>query len=221
METGRIWEQPMRRSLINAAQLEILEHGYHGTSLRGVARRVGVDPSLVRHYFGSKDELLVQAVQVRVDPVEFAQEILRGAPSGVGRRIVRFMLDFWEDPASPKSLARMVSTLSSTLIADLSRDSFVKPFFGTIASSVSPDRPELRAALAASQMMALGFARYVLREPTLSHIEQRDLVRIIGRSLQQCLTGPLPAPPEDSAALPGLRRGTLADDHRRLRSCLP
>ena len=43
-------------------------------------------------------------------------------------------------------------------------------------------------------MMALGFARYVLREPTLSDMEQRDLVRIIGRSLQQCLTGPLPAP---------------------------
>jgi len=203
MDTGQIREQPMqpmRRALIDAAQLEILEHGYHGTSLRGVARRAGVDPSLVRHYFGSKDKLLVQAAQVRVDPVEFAQEALRGAPSSVGRRIVRLMLDFWEDPGSPKSMVRMVSTLSSPEIADLTRESFVKPFFGTIAASVSPDRPELRAALAASQMMALGFARYVLVEPTLSGTEHQDLVRIVGRSLQQCLTGALPASAEDEAA---------------------
>jgi AcrR family transcriptional regulator len=192
MESGGSWEQPMRKLLIDSAQQEILERGYHGTSLRGVARRAGVDPSLVRHYFGSKDELLLQAVQVRVDPVQFAQEILRGSPSGVGRRIVRFMLGFWEDPASPKSLVRLVSTLSSPEIAELTKDAFVKPFFGTIAAAVSPDRPELRAVLTASQMMALGFSRYVLQEPTLARVEQQDLVRIVGRSLQQCLTGPLP-----------------------------
>jgi AcrR family transcriptional regulator len=196
METGGYWEQPMpttRRRLLDAAQEEILERGYHGTSLRGVARRVGVDPSLVRHYFGTKDELLLQAVEVRVDPVRFAQEILRGSPSGVGRRVVRFMLGFWEDPGPSKSLVRLVSTFNSKEIAELTRDSFVTPFFGTIADAVSPDRPRLRAGLAASQVMALGLSRYVLREPLISQTSQQDLVRIIGRSVQQHLTGPLPA----------------------------
>jgi AcrR family transcriptional regulator len=193
------------------AQQEILDRGYHGTSLRGVARRGGVDPSLVRHYFGSKDELLLQAVEVRVDPTRFAQEILHGAPSGVGRRIVRFMLGFWGDQASPKGLVRMVSTLNSPDIAELTREAFVKPFFGTIAAEVSPDRPQLRAALAASQMMALGLSRYVLREPTLSGTEQQDLVRIVGRSLQHCLTGPLPATEDDGG---GTEAGAGAgEDH--------
>jgi AcrR family transcriptional regulator len=200
MDTGGVWDQPMqpmRRVLIDAAQQEILEHGYHGTSLRGVARRGGVDPSLVRHYFGSKDELLLHAVQVRVDPVQFANEILRGAPSGVGRRIVRFMLGFWEDPASPKSLVRLLSTLNSEQIAELTRDEFVEPFFGAIAAAVSPDQPKLRAALAASQMLTLGLSRYGLREPTLAGTDHQELVRIVGRSLQNCLTGPLPTPKGD------------------------
>jgi AcrR family transcriptional regulator len=201
MESGGSWERPTRKLLIDSAQQEILERGYHGTSLRGVARRAGVDPSLVRHYFGSKEELLLQAVQVRVDPVQFAREILRGSPSGVGRRIVRLMLGFWEDPASPKSLVRMVSTLGSPQIAELAKDTFVMPFFGTIAAAVSPDQPELRAALTASQMMALGLSRYVLHEPTLSKAEQRDLVRIVGRSLQRCLTGPLSVAKQDAGAL--------------------
>lgn len=203
MDTGGFWDQPiqpMRRVLIDAAQQEILEHGYHGTSLRGVARRCGVDPSLVRHYFGSKHELLLEAVQVRVDPVQFAKEILRGASSGVGRRIVRFMLGFWEDPASPKSLARLVSTLNSPEIAELTKDAFVEPFFGTVAAEVSPDRPRLRAALAASQMMTLGLSRYVLREPTLFRTEHQELVRIVGRSLQHCLTGPLPGTKDDGGS---------------------
>ncbi|MFI7601282.1 TetR family transcriptional regulator [Actinoplanes sp. NPDC049681] len=195
MDPGTVWDQPMqptRRMLIDAAQQEILERGYHGTSLRGVARRSGVDPSLVRHYFGSKDELLMQAVQGHIDPVEFAKEILRGAPGAVGSRIVRFMLGFWEDPASTKSLVRLVSTLNSPQIADLMKDAFIVPFFGAIAAEVSPDRPELRAALAASQMMTLGLSRYVLGAPTLSRMERQELVRIVGRSLQRCLTGPLP-----------------------------
>lgn len=203
MDTGAFWDQPMqptRRALIEAAHQEILEHGYHGTSLRGVARRGGVDPSLVRHYFGSKDELLLEAVEVRVDPVQFAKEVLRGAPSGVGRRIVRFMLGFWQDPASPKSLVRLVSTLNSREIAELTKDAFINPFFGTIAAEVSPDRPRLRAALAASQMMMLGFSRHVLSEPTLSRTEDQYLVRIVGRSLQHSLTGPLPATEDDGGS---------------------
>jgi AcrR family transcriptional regulator len=192
MDTGGLWNQPTRRVLLDAARQEIMEHGYHGTSLRGVARRCGVDPSLVRHYFGSKEELLLEAVQVRVDPGQLAAEVLRGAPSGVGRRIVRFMLGFWEDPTSSKSLVRMVATMHSPKIAELTRDTFVEPFFGTIASEVSPDRAQLRSALAASQMMMLGFTRYVLREPTIVQIEHQDLIRIVGRSVQNYLTGPLP-----------------------------
>ncbi|MFE1886041.1 TetR/AcrR family transcriptional regulator [Streptomyces diastatochromogenes] len=192
METSPVVGPSMRQSLIEAAQQEIFDRGYHGASLRGIARRAGVDPSLVRHYFGSKDKLLLQAVQVRVDPQEFAAEILRGAPTGVGRRIVKFMLDFWEDPASAKSLVRLSATLNSAEIADLTKNAFIEPFFGTIAREVSPDRPELRASLAASQMLALAFTRYLLGDPSLAAAGHQDLVRVVGRNVQRYLTEPLP-----------------------------
>ncbi|WP_432762223.1 TetR family transcriptional regulator [Streptomyces sp. NBC_01241] len=178
--------------LIEAAQQEIFDRGYHGASLRGIARRAGVDPSLVRHYFGSKEKLLLQAVQVRVDPKEFAAEILRGAPGGVGRRIVKFMLGFWEDPGSAKSLVRLSATLNSVEIADLTKDAFVGPFFGTVAQAVSPDRPELRASLAASQMFSLAFSRYLLNEPALAAASHQELIRVVGRNIQRYLTEPLP-----------------------------
>jgi AcrR family transcriptional regulator len=178
--------------LIDVAQEEIFDRGYYGASVRSIAQRAGVDPSLVRHYFGSKDNLLLQAVRVREDPTELATRVLFGAPGGVGRRIVAFMLDFWEVAGAPKSLVRLSASLNSDEIAELSRDAFIGPFFATIARQVSPDRAELRAALAASQMIALAFARYLVEEPSLAAASHQELIRVVGRAVQRCLTEPLP-----------------------------
>ena len=41
-----------------AARASFAERGWAGTTLRGIARDVGVDPALVHYYFSSKEELL-------------------------------------------------------------------------------------------------------------------------------------------------------------------
>ncbi|GAA1375907.1 TetR/AcrR family transcriptional regulator [Streptomyces beijiangensis] len=197
MESSTAPGQPMpstRQLLIEVAQQEVFDRGYHGASLRSIARRAGVDPSLVRHYFGSKEKLLLQAVQVRTDPRELAAEVLRGTPGGVGRRLVKFMLAFWEGPSAAESLVRLSASLNSGEVADLTKDAFIGPLFGTIAQEISPDQPELRAALAASQVLALAYSRYLLDDPALAGAGHQDLARIVGRAVQQYLTEPLPEP---------------------------
>ncbi|MEW6267955.1 MAG: helix-turn-helix domain-containing protein [Thermodesulfobacteriota bacterium] len=47
----------MRRTLLDAALAAFAERGYDGTSLRDLARRVGVSHNLVHHHYGSKWEL--------------------------------------------------------------------------------------------------------------------------------------------------------------------
>ncbi|GFJ91630.1 TetR/AcrR family transcriptional regulator [Phytohabitans rumicis] len=54
--------------ILDVARQEISEHGIDGVSIRSIARRVGVDPKLVRHYYGSREQLLREAVQVDMDP---------------------------------------------------------------------------------------------------------------------------------------------------------
>ena len=46
-----------RSSIIAAAAVEFAHHGYDSTSMRAIARRAGVDPALVHHYFGDKADL--------------------------------------------------------------------------------------------------------------------------------------------------------------------
>ena len=41
-----------------AARASFAHNGWAGTTLRGIARDVGVDPALVHYYFSSKEELL-------------------------------------------------------------------------------------------------------------------------------------------------------------------
>ncbi|MBW4720450.1 TetR/AcrR family transcriptional regulator [Saccharothrix obliqua] len=178
-----------RELLLHVARQEIFERGFHGAGVRSIARRAGVDPGLVRHYFGSKDELLLRAVRVFDAPQELAAHVLAGAHDKIGERVVRFMLELWE--ASPNSLVRLTAALNSVDVADLARESFVVPFFGTIARHVSPDRPELRASLVAAQVVALALGRHLVCDPALTGAGLAVLTRVVGRVVQRYLTGPL------------------------------
>lgn len=182
----------MRQRLIEVTQQEISRHGFTGVSLRSIAGRAEVDPSLVRHYFGSKQNLLLQAMHVSIDSEELAADVLRGKPGGAGRRTVKVMLSLWDNPrTAAKALVRFSSALSSAEAIRLSGGTFICPFFRTIAAAVSPDQVELRAALVAGQMVGVVIGRYLVNDPFLAGSSQQDLVRIIGHSVQLYLTGPL------------------------------
>jgi hypothetical protein len=72
---------------------------------------------------------------------------------------------------------------------------YVSQLLGTIAASVSPDRPRLRAALAATHLTGVSMCRYLLGGGPLAELDLAELVRGTGAVLQRLLTGPLPQQP--------------------------
>ena len=56
-------KRELRRSILQAATKEFLEHGYENFSLRRVAERVGYTPTTIYLYFANKDDLLLATVQ--------------------------------------------------------------------------------------------------------------------------------------------------------------
>lgn len=53
-----------RREAILGATLESFsQSGYRGTSLRSIARELGIAPSLIQHYFASREELLTEVIK--------------------------------------------------------------------------------------------------------------------------------------------------------------
>ena len=47
---------------------EFAEKGYDGASVRGIARAADVDPALVHHYFGTKEQVFVAAMELPFEP---------------------------------------------------------------------------------------------------------------------------------------------------------
>lgn len=53
-----------RREAILAATLEVFaQSGYRGTSLRAIAKELGIGASLVQHYFSTREELLTEVIR--------------------------------------------------------------------------------------------------------------------------------------------------------------
>jgi len=199
-----------RDLLLQVTQQEISEHGFNGVSLRSIARRADVDPSLVRHYFGSKQNLLANAIRTEIDPRALADEVLRGTPRAVGRRVVKALLGYWDDPGTaPMLLAQLSATLNTETAADAAVEDFLLTFLGAVADAVSPDHQELRASLAAAQVIALAFSRHLIKDPVLAACGQQEVVRIVGRAIQRYLTEPLPVDATGS----GSPRATGAQGH--------
>lgn len=183
----------VRQAILEMARREIAEHGCSGASVRSIARAAEVDPRLVRHYYGSRENLLWNALSGDRDPLELAARLLRQSPSTIGRRAAQAVLAPWEDPTTADlQRARMAASLEGTEAVGRLEAEFLSQLFGTIAASVSPDRPRLRAALAATHLTGVTVCRYLVSGGPLAEADLAELVRGTGAALQRLLTGPLP-----------------------------
>jgi AcrR family transcriptional regulator len=182
-----------RQAIVDAARTEFATRGYEGTTMRGVARAAGVDARLVHHYFESKDEVFAAAMELPVRPHEIVGQIISGGADGLGERLVTFFFAVWDAPAGRERIvALLASALTSQDAARLLREFLTREIFGRVAAELGSDDPQLRAALAASQMVGLIVARYVVKIEPLASADPADLVPIIGPTIQRYLAGPLP-----------------------------
>ncbi len=56
-----------REDILAAARAAFGERGYDGATMRDIAARAGVDPALVHHFFGSKQQLFTAAMELPFD----------------------------------------------------------------------------------------------------------------------------------------------------------
>ncbi|MBC2932637.1 TetR/AcrR family transcriptional regulator [Nocardioides sp. zg-1228] len=178
--------------MLSAARASFAEKGFRGTTIRAVAAAAGVDPALVHHYFGSKDDLFVAALEIPVDPREVLAPVVAAGPDGAGERLLRAFLGVWDDPEVQPGLLAMVRSLVADDTGGLVRDAFIPVVVGPVLAGLVPDRPEVRVPLVASQVVGLIVARYLLAVPAMAQMPADDVVARVGPVLQHYLTGDLP-----------------------------
>ncbi|HEX5862501.1 MAG TPA: TetR family transcriptional regulator [Nocardioides sp.] len=181
-----------RSSILAAAREQFASAGFSGTTIRAVAAAAGVDTALVHHYFGTKDDLFVAALELPVDPRVVLAPAIAPGPDGAGERMLRVFLSVWDDPEHRLQLLGLVRHLLDPSGAKLMRDGFLEVVLGPVGTALGIDEPERRMPLVASQVIGVIILRYLLEIEPLASLSGDEVVAIYAPTIQRYLTGPLP-----------------------------
>lgn len=180
-----------RAAVLAAAQQAFQEDGYAATSLREVARRAGVDASLIVHFYGSKAGLLAEVVRWPFDLEHAVGQITAEGPEQIGHRLAARFIESWESgEGGPSVLVLLHAAVADPKAAALLREFLKVRMIEPILDYLDADRPELRATLIAGQVFGFGITHYLLKLDDMT-ATPGQLTEILGHSLQRLAAEPL------------------------------
>jgi AcrR family transcriptional regulator len=178
-----------QQKILEAARAEFAERGYDKTSIRGIAKTAGVDPALVHHYFGTKDEVFAAAVEISFEPALLVSKVLAEAPADIGEQLARHFFATWENPASRAPLLAVIrSALTHEAAAKVLRTFVLRRLLGQVAERLDIPDPKFRTELCASHMLGIAFVRYVIKAEPLASADIEEIIRMVAPTLQRYLT---------------------------------
>lgn len=184
-----------RDDIITAATALYGEVGYHGASLREIAKRVGITHAGLLYYFPTKEALLA-AVLERRDAEDSAREKLHAKP---GLDMMRRFITLAEHNVRHPGIVDLYSRLAAEAMADdhPAHDYFVRHYQKAYRDvqesfSVMAERGELRDGIDPG-LAALSFIALMdgLQVQWLTMPEAVDLVASVRFYLANLLTVPL------------------------------
>ena len=159
-----------RNVILDVARRLFADAGYDQTSVRDIAAAAGVDPAMIRHYFGSKVELFRATMGWPFAPADIAARITVGDRGEIGERLTRVFFEAWEQPDSRAPLLAILrGAATHEESANLVRHFIQGQVYAHIAAALGGTDAELRIDLAMSQLLGVAYLRHILHvEPVVS-----------------------------------------------------
>lgn len=166
-----------RNEIVTTARRLFAESGYDKTSVRDIAAAAGVDPALIRHYFGSKAELFRSTVGWPLAPTDLIARITGGPRGEIGARLTRVFFEAWERPESRAPLLAILRGAatheeSTALVRQFMQDRL----YPQLAKPLRGPDTELRIDLAMAQLVGVAYLRHVLHVEPIASAPLDDLV---------------------------------------------
>jgi AcrR family transcriptional regulator len=148
--------------ILDAARAEFGERGLEATTIRRIAQRAHVDPSLVMQHYGSKAALFAMAIQLEdTGPDEVAAHL-------------HDVLDVRLEALPPETKALVRSMLTAPEAA-ASMSAFLNERVANLSRAMDAD---LRAALIVSSILGLTIARHFLKLDAFTRASDADIARV-------------------------------------------
>lgn len=184
-----------REEILDAATETFLEGRIEDATMRRIARRAGVDPSLIYRHFSGRDALFDEVIRRQFSTVFNADRPVR-----TGHDVVVLALDLWEDRSRRMlGLGAIRAALSNDQAATLLRELLSRTILRWIGPSARPDHRDLRIALVASHVVGMVVVRYRLQLPGLRQASREQLVRAVSPVVEHYLHGDLGLPTDPAA----------------------
>jgi len=181
-----------KRAILDAARAAFAESGYDGATIRSIAAEAGVDPALIHHHFGSKEELFVAAHELPISPAAMIAAFEHGEGS-LGERVARMFLAATFTPGGPyEALVR--SAMTHDTARDMMRDFIEHGVLDTLAPRLGVPDARLRIMLVGSHLMGLFMLRRVIGVEALRNVDLGELARIVAPTVERYLTADLGTP---------------------------
>lgn len=180
-----------RDAIAAAARRQFATLGFDRTSMRQVALEAGVDPALVSHFHGTKQQLFLDVVELPFEPAAVLPGVLAGPRDQLGQRLANFVVDILEQEQPRERVLGLVrAATAEPEAARLIRDLLTHELLLPIAAAAGVHDAEYRAGLAMSQVVGLVIARYIVAVEPLASAPATRIAADLGRSLQAHLAAP-------------------------------
>jgi AcrR family transcriptional regulator len=180
-----------RAGILTAARELFAAQGYSGTTVRAVATAAGVDAALVHHYFGTKDDLFIAALELRIDPRVATLPVVEGGIDGAGERLVRTFFAVWDDEQARLPMLALVRGILEPGGQQLARDGFLRMVLAPIGAGLGLEDADRRLTLVGTQLVGIVVLRYLLAVEPLASLPAEELVAVYAPTIQRYLSGPL------------------------------
>ncbi|WP_279098050.1 TetR/AcrR family transcriptional regulator [Gordonia bronchialis] len=179
-----------RAAILSSSREMFSAKGFERTTIRAIASDAGVDPALVHHYFGTKDNLLVEALKPDIDMATYFAGIDADEGS-VGTEFIRRVLTVWTEQPTVRNhlLAMLRISLSHDGVAARLRDAHIAMVTIALGDQVAPDDRERRLALIGTVLVGLGISRYILCVPALADATPDEIAARVGPVIDSYLRG--------------------------------
>src|SRR5262245_56388531 len=180
-----------REEIADAARALFAELGYERTSFRKIAAAAGVDPALVVHFYGSKEDLFRQVMALPPAIADALARLADGPRETMGRRLAEVVVGALENPASRAiTLGRIRCATTHPDAAALVRETVTRDL-GRLAAAVTDDQPDVRAVLIGAQVVGIALARYAVLVEPLASMASEEVIDLVAPTFQHYLVEPL------------------------------
>lgn len=198
MRKGRGGRRPgptgTRDQLLESARRLFGDRGYDAATVREIAADAGVDPAMINHHFGTKEQLFMATIDFPVDPRDYTSTVLAGPADQVAERLLGTLLAVWDSPAGTAAVAILRTAMQHEWSVKLLRQFLLTRAIRPVISALEPDQEqaEWRGSLVASQLVGLVLSRYILKFEPLATAPREVVVAAVAPTIQRYLTGDVP-----------------------------